>query len=655
MKHLMKHLLLTLALLGIMIGCQENELLTDKELEELNLNSSAVLPNKLPIVVPNDFIWGTNGHPIATDKPYYDDTNPLHNISYQLERLKEHQIDLYRVDLVTWPVGTPNIPIGTPKKISELNKLINLTSSPAYNSIKIFPIIMGNSHINYQANITTNYNLGYDQVEGVLSTNGYAGDFEYIALCNELDLKLITPGTEGVTANEYDAAKSSRAAAYLRGMVEAVKFFDPAAKIVMNNAGSLKVGWFHLLENEGVEYDIIGYHWYSDQGSLTSIRTTLGGVSVLDYLSNEFPDKDVWITELDRTDGSVELVLYPDPCAQCNPNQPCEQCRDDGYGIEDGDPQDTGYESEQAQSDDINFHIDELSGTSVKAVFSYELLDQPNLDDGTPYEKAVSAYHGIMNWNDTLAPAQYTHKKVSNTWKNRIEETKYGYEDFVKSLYPSIYYRNVFPNDNANINSYITTLKDNRNKADLVESFMVPGSYSPWVNKLYMDIHGRPANLGEPNYWITQMQNGMTRENVIKGFCISDEFWGAAGSDNEGFVNHLYFKLADVPLSVDPSGKQFWIDKLNNGTATKTTVTFAVLNSTNAREKYIKSLYIDIHGRTEAQIAQSELDYWVGRMNNGLLRQNMIKEFVVSDEYWKNCLRDGYENRPSQSAYNFEN
>jgi len=74
-------------------------------------------------------------------------------------------------------------------------------------------------------------------------------------------------------------------------MEDGIKSVDPAAKMVVSNAGWMHYAYFEVLARQGVKIDVIGYHWYESAGDLKD---------VLDILRTEYAGKPVWFTEVNR-------------------------------------------------------------------------------------------------------------------------------------------------------------------------------------------------------------------------------------------------------------------------------------------------------------------------------------------------------------------
>jgi hypothetical protein len=77
-----------------------------------------------------------------------------------------------------------------------------------------------------------------------------------------------------------------------------------------------------------------------------------------------------------------------------------------------------------------------------------------------------------------------------------------------------------------------------------------------WVAELYRTVLGRPAGPGEVDFWVGQLQGGMTRGSVAIGFLYSNEYLTAV-------VNDYYLDL--LRRGIDSSGRQTWVTEIQRG------------------------------------------------------------------------------------------
>jgi len=438
--------------------------------------------NGLPIEVPEGFIWGISGHTTSTDSPPYRNNIPL-----QVELLKEHQFDYYRL-------GVPTTLNGVAKRKQNLDKILGMLKGT---DIKILPILGGKEFLNFDGPAKDYYSIGYKQTKGFLRV--YKDYFDYYVLFNEVNRKIKNKSKfkNGISSNEYDNNKFSRFADYIRGMITAIREMDPSAKIIINSTGYLSVGFLHLLKEAHIDYDIIGYHWYSGMKEFGKSRKQLNNKSVYQYLADNF-SQDIWVTEINRKDGSG--------------------LRKDGLSKE---------EEEVQQRKMVMDYINELDNQHIiKAFFIYELLDEPHLDDNKGYENPKEAYYGIMDWDEKQK--KYTYKKASKALKFKIEETKYGYEDYIYSLFSDLANGNPNPKD-KNFISLKNKFEKTKKKNSIVKEFLRTQPNQKSTDKQYESLLKKISKNYDVSIWKTKKR---TKEETIKDILLSNEYWIQSIIDN---------------------------------------------------------------------------------------------------------------------------
>jgi hypothetical protein len=167
------------------------------------------------------------------------------------------------------------------------------------------------------------------------------------------------------------------------------------------------------------------------------------------------------------------------------------------------------------------------------------------------------------------------------------------------------------------------------------------------VNNLYTQILGRAGDSGGVSFWVSQIQGGMSLEQVQANFFGSAEFLnvvsGAGGSSNPNgsLVMTLYADI--LGRTAAASDVNFWITYLNTHTATQTALAF--LTSAEFRTDQVVGYYgqaasqnqgvltpINLLHRTTVP-SQSEVNFWVNSAFNLLQIQ---AQFAASAEFQAN-------------------
>lgn len=176
---------------------------------------------------------------------------------------------------------------------------------------------------------------------------------------------------------------------------------------------------------------------------------------------------------------------------------------------------------------------------------------------------------------------------------------------------------------------------------------------------LYKVFMGREADEGGMNYWLENMKNGMSREEVFKGFVDSKEYtqicedYGIIRGEYEiqgiadpvvkngvitpeitSFVERIYEKALN--RASDPSGIAYWSQEIANETKDPVSVAELFIFSEEFESKnldnteYIKVLYRTFMGR---EFDNDGLNYWLGQLDSGKTRKDVLEAFAGCPEF----------------------
>lgn len=178
-------------------------------------------------------------------------------------------------------------------------------------------------------------------------------------------------------------------------------------------------------------------------------------------------------------------------------------------------------------------------------------------------------------------------------------------------------------------------------------------SQQEYVSRVYRTLLDREADEAGINYWVNFLNNGVSREYVLKGFCNSSEF--AALCSNAGIVQgDLWLPEArdlnpNVTMYVfrcyartlgrapDVDGLNYWAGLINAKTIAPAAVAECFVFSEEFMAKnyndtqYIQVLYSMFFDR-EADAAG--LNYWLGELSSGARdRKAVFYGFVYTPEF----------------------
>ena len=152
------------------------------------------------------------------------------------------------------------------------------------------------------------------------------------------------------------------------------------------------------------------------------------------------------------------------------------------------------------------------------------------------------------------------------------------------------------------------------------------------VARLYEAGLNRLPDQGGLNFWIDAVQDGQSLSGLAGGFIASAEFqarFGGATSSNGAFVDQLYLNV--LGRAAEPGGREFWVDSLDRGAASRAEVLVGFSESAENKAGTEALVQAGIWDRSEAATEVARLyDTVFGRLpdTSGLVA-------------WKNALESG--------------
>ncbi|MEX2558820.1 MAG: Ig-like domain-containing protein [Pirellulales bacterium] len=152
---------------------------------------------------------------------------------------------------------------------------------------------------------------------------------------------------------------------------------------------------------------------------------------------------------------------------------------------------------------------------------------------------------------------------------------------------------------------------------------------NPIIRQFYRDFLLREADLEGLIFWRDQVwKRDGGPENVIAGMIGSPEFFQSSGGTNTGWVTQLYRRL--LGREPEQSGRQFWVDALDQGRMTRQQVVLGFVRSDENFRNLITGWFNQYLGR---QPLSTELTNLVGRMGSGASHREVQLGIIDSDEY----------------------
>jgi hypothetical protein len=237
---------------------------------------------------------GVNGHPFQQEA--YRDIP----IATQLEWVQRLGADWYRSD---WDGRA-----ATPEGLEQLDILV---TEAKRRGVRILPILFPPVNLREVRDEDKIYRVAFDYARTVVSH--FREEIRFWELHNELDgFAMIRKGErmstgavwqwgdpDGDRPEHYEEGRYRRARAVLRGLADGVRAADANAVRLINTGGWLHYGFVQRLVEDGVPFEILAWHWYSEMGDITRVR---GQFNLLQRLTAF--GKPIWLTEWNRRGGS---------------------------------------------------------------------------------------------------------------------------------------------------------------------------------------------------------------------------------------------------------------------------------------------------------------------------------------------------------------
>lgn len=182
-------------------------------------------------------------------------------------------------------------------------------------------------------------------------------------------------------------------------------------------------------------------------------------------------------------------------------------------------------------------------------------------------------------------------------------------------------------------------------------------SNAEFITRLYRTFMGREPDKDGLDYWIKQMNGGMSRESVFDGFINSPEWANVCEAygiisggiaspsltakptdDIKDFATKLYTTcLGRMP---EKAGLDYWAKELANHTKTGTMVAYGFFFSDEFTDAhYYNSEFVTRLYRTFMNREPDEdgFNYWVSQLEKGTARSDVFIGFAASPEFARLC------------------
>lgn len=161
----------------------------------------------------------------------------------------------------------------------------------------------------------------------------------------------------------------------------------------------------------------------------------------------------------------------------------------------------------------------------------------------------------------------------------------------------------------------------------------VLGYNAALISSDYERFLGRSADDDGMNYWVAQMQAGMSANAVDAAFLSSPEaLWHDGGTD-PGFVAALYHKVLE--RAPDAAGNQFWLAQLKAGES-KYAIAFSFAASLEHESLIVAADYQNLLGRAPTM---TDSAYWIPRVATSASDAALVASLIGSPEYYNSSTK----------------
>jgi hypothetical protein len=228
----------------------------------------------------DNFFWGIGINPYPTDK--VDDTI-LNNVVINAKNLGVNSIK------INWP---DFIELGN---YDYADKIVNKIYNNKLNIVMIYEPSDESLYFKKE---------GYDSAynDGLKLATHYKGKIKYFQIGNEPGSYCVKKDWPGLTPESFDLDKCKLVINYLQGLSNGIMLGNPDAKIIVTGHW-LHVGFFDILKDEKLHYDIIGWDWHQNSPNLLDVPNGNQSVNLVSELAKF--SKEVWVTEAGIIEGST--------------------------------------------------------------------------------------------------------------------------------------------------------------------------------------------------------------------------------------------------------------------------------------------------------------------------------------------------------------
>tara|TARA_R100000655_G_scaffold88533_2_gene128839 strand:- start:126 stop:2465 length:2340 start_codon:yes stop_codon:yes gene_type:complete len=150
-----------------------------------------------------------------------------------------------------------------------------------------------------------------------------------------------------------------------------------------------------------------------------------------------------------------------------------------------------------------------------------------------------------------------------------------------------------------------------------------------WLQQTYQDVLGRDLGDEGKEYWMGDLGKGATREEVQANIERSDEYQNINNPSDEGLADEEWLQQTYQDVlgrDLGDEGRNYWLNDLAEG-ATREEV---LANIERSNEKWLGDTYQDVLNR---DLGDEGREYWMNDLDQGATREEVLANIERSDEY----------------------
>lgn len=204
-----------------------------------------------------------------------------------------------------------------------------------------------------------------------------------------------------------------------------------------------------------------------------------------------------------------------------------------------------------------------------------------------------------------------------------------GNTAFVCGLYQDILGRSA---DSSGLGYWLTQLSAGASPTQVAYAIATSNEYrTDFIQADYQAFLGRSPDPGGLATWLAAFASGATDEQVDAGILGSSEFFSDSGGTGSGFINAVYQDLLGRPA--DPGGMSTWSAALGSGMS-RTQVAYAIDTSNEARSDTVQFFYQLLLNRPADP---GGLSTWAGALNSGSTDEQVLAAIAGSPEFYSDA------------------